>query len=146
VLKLWRGLSIGPPALRDSSLSRQGYAKNGSFTSGISKMSCVCVHNSTVGDIYGAMGELHQLGEVSLVPSGGQPAKPQGWQAGWSGHHQLSPPPWPSTPRVDTCSRSRGPNRHKTWPPGQGDWSAGPGVLSAWGLAHSLHVSNTPPW
>jgi hypothetical protein len=29
------------------------------------------------------------------VPSGGRPVKPRGRPAGWSGLHQLSPPPWP---------------------------------------------------
>jgi hypothetical protein len=64
------------------------------------------------------MGELHRLGEVGLVPSGGRPT-------GWSGLHLLSPPPWPSTPRVDTCPRNRRPNRHITWPVSQGVWPAG---------------------
>jgi hypothetical protein len=35
------------------------------------------------------MGELHRLGEVGLVPSGGQSAKPHGQPAGWSGLHRL---------------------------------------------------------
>jgi hypothetical protein len=44
--------------------------------------------------------------------------------------HQLTPPPWPSTPFVDMCPGSCGPNHHKTWPVGQGvwpsDWPLGP--------------------
>jgi hypothetical protein len=66
-----------------------------------------------------AMGELHRLGEVGLAPSGGRPAKPHGRSAGWSGLHQLSPQPCPSTPCVDTCPQSHRPNRHKTWPTGR---------------------------
>jgi hypothetical protein len=62
-------------------------------------------------------GELHQLEKVDLVPSGGRPA-------GWSGLHRLSPPPRPSTPRVDLCPRSYGPNRHKTWLADQEVWTA----------------------
>jgi hypothetical protein len=79
----------------------------------------VCPLISSVGGrgIYRAVGELHRLGEVGLAPSGGRPA-------GWSSLHQLSPPPWPSTLHVDTCPRSRGPNRHKTWPAGYGVWPA----------------------
>jgi hypothetical protein len=67
------------------------------------------------GGIYRVVGELHQLGEVGMAPSGG-------WSVGWSSLHRLSPPPWPSTPRVDTCPRSHGPNRHKTWQVDQGVW------------------------
>jgi hypothetical protein len=63
----------------------------------------VCVLIFTVGGIYRAVAELHLLGEVGLAPSGGRSAKPRDWPAGWSGFHRLSPPPWPSTPRVDTC-------------------------------------------
>jgi hypothetical protein len=48
-----------------------------------------------------------------------------GRPVGWSGLHRLSPPPWPSTPHVDTCPRSHGPNQHKTWSVGQGVWPAG---------------------
>jgi hypothetical protein len=78
----------------------------------------VCLLISTVGGgIYRVMGALHRLGDVGLVPSGGRPV-------GWSGLHQLSPPPWPSTPHVDMCPQSRGPNRHKTLPAGQGVWPA----------------------
>jgi hypothetical protein len=55
------------------------------------------------------MVELHRLGEVSLAPSGGR-------LTGWSGLHRLSTLPWPSTPRVDTCTGSRELIRHKTWP------------------------------
>jgi hypothetical protein len=76
------------------------------------------------------MGELHRLGEVSLAPSGGRPAIPRGQPDVWSGLHQLSPLPWPSTPRVDMCPRSHGPNRHKTWLTSHGvwptDWPLGP--------------------
>jgi hypothetical protein len=36
----------------------------------------------------------------------------------WNGFHYLSPSPWPSSSRVDMCSRSHGPNRLKTWPAG----------------------------
>jgi hypothetical protein len=38
--------------------------------------------------------------------------------------HRLYPLPWPSTPHVDTCPQSRGPNPHKTWPANQGVWPA----------------------
>jgi hypothetical protein len=55
------------------------------------------------GVIYRVVGELHRLGEVGLAPSGGR-------AAGSSGLHQLSPLPWPSTPCVDMCPQSRGPN------------------------------------
>jgi hypothetical protein len=68
----------------------------------------VCLLFFTIRGIYRDVGELHLLGEGGLAPSGGRAA----W---WSGLHRLSPSPWPSTPRVDTCPRSRGPNQHKTW-------------------------------
>jgi hypothetical protein len=87
-----------------------------------SPKSSVCVLISTTRSIYRAVGEPHQLGEVGLVPSGGRLAKPRDRPAGWSGLHQLFPPPWPSTPHVDTCPQSHGSCRHKTWPTGQGVW------------------------
>jgi hypothetical protein len=130
MLELQGGLPTGLEALRPSEPRYSPdkatpiyYTKNGSFASGSSKMWCVSSHfHRRGGGICRAVGELHRLGEVSLAPSGGRSAK-------WSGLHRLSPPPWPSTPRVDMCPRSHGPNRHKTWP---------------WGLAHLVHVSNIP--
>jgi hypothetical protein len=140
------GLPIGREALRPSEphhspdkATPRYYSKNESFTSGISKIWCVSSYFHYRWGIYRVVGELHQLGEVNLAPSGGQPVKPRGQPTGWSGLHQLSPLLWPSTPRVDMCPRSRGPNRHNTWP-------AGLWALSAWGLAHLVHVSNTPSW
>jgi hypothetical protein len=76
----------------------------------------VCILISTIGGIYRAMEELHFLGEVDLAPSGGRSAKPRGQSIRWSGLHRLSLLPWPPTPHVYMCPRSRGPNRHKTWP------------------------------
>jgi hypothetical protein len=63
----------------------------------------VCLLIPTVKGIYTVVAELHRLGEVGLAPSGGRLAKPGGGPAGSSGLHRLSPPPWPSTPHVDTC-------------------------------------------
>jgi hypothetical protein len=70
-----------------------------------------------------------------------------GWPTGWSGLHRLSPLPWPSSPCVDTCPRSRGQTVIKHGRPAKEfGWPAGLWALSAWGLDHSVHVSNTPPW
>jgi hypothetical protein len=90
---------------------------------------------STVWGIYRVVGELHRLGEVGLAPSGGRSAKPHDRSVGWSGIHQLSPPPWLSS-HVDTCPWSHSPNRQKTWP---ASWPLVPFSL---GLAQSVHVLN----
>jgi hypothetical protein len=47
----------------------------------------VCVDFHRERDIYGGEWDLHRLGEVSLVPGGGQAAKPRGQPAEWSGFH-----------------------------------------------------------
>jgi hypothetical protein len=67
------------------------YTKNENFASESPKCS-LCSHFLFRGGIYRAVRELHRLGEVGLVPSGGRPAKPRARPAGWSGLHRLSPP------------------------------------------------------
>jgi hypothetical protein len=73
-----------------------------------------------------------------LAPGGGWLAKPRGWPAEWSTLHRLSPPTWASPPRVD-CGK-QGAGRIASNP----GWPADPWAHSAWGLAHLVHVSNTP--
>jgi hypothetical protein len=130
-LELWAGLPIGREALQpleprhfpDKTMPIY-YTKNGSFVSGISKMWCVFSF-PPLGGIYITVEELHRLREVSLAPSGGRPAKPCGQRARYSSLHWLSPLPWPSTPHVDTCPRSRRPTWDKKYQAGQGGWSVG---------------------
>jgi hypothetical protein len=80
MLELRGGLQTGRQALWPSEprhspnkATPSYYTKNESFASGISKMWCVFSF-PPLGGIYRAMGELHRLGEFSLVPSGGRPA------------------------------------------------------------------------
>jgi hypothetical protein len=47
----------------------------------------VCVDFHYEGGIYRGKWDLHRLGEVGLVPSGGRAAKPRGRSAEWSGFH-----------------------------------------------------------
>jgi hypothetical protein len=63
------------------------------------KMSTVCQLSPRRG-IYRGEWDLHQLGEVGLVPCGGLAAKPRGRLARRSGLHRLSPPTQVSPPRV----------------------------------------------
>jgi hypothetical protein len=58
------------------------------------------------------------------------------WPAGWVERPPLT---WAFPPHVDAWQPRLGPNRLKPRP-------AGPFAHSAWGLAHLVHVSNTPPW
>jgi hypothetical protein len=130
-LELREGLPTGREAFRPSEpphspakATPSYYTKNESLQ--VKSPKCgMCILISTIGGIYRVMRELHRLGEVGLTPRGGRPTKPRGWPAMWSSLHQLSPPPWPSTPLVDRCPQSRSPNRHKTWPAGQGVWPVG---------------------
>jgi hypothetical protein len=71
------------------------------------------------GDIYRGEWDLHQLGEVGLVPGGGRAAKPRGMFARWSRLHRLSPPTRASVPHVDVWQPRIGPNRLKSWPTGR---------------------------
>jgi hypothetical protein len=72
------------------------------------------------GGIYRGEWDLHRLGEVSLVPGGGQAAKPHGQPTVWSGLHRLSPSTRPSPPRVDAWQPRLGLNYLIPWPAGQG--------------------------
>jgi hypothetical protein len=83
------GLRPSEPYHSPNKVMPSYYTKSESFASGISKMWCVCLLTSTIGGIYRAVGELHRLGEVRLVPSGGRSAKPHGWPVRWSGLHRL---------------------------------------------------------
>jgi hypothetical protein len=57
----------------------------------------------------------------------------------------LSPPTRASPPRVDMWQARLELNRLKAWPAGQGVGLAGqPFAHLSWGLAHLLHMSNTP--
>jgi hypothetical protein len=93
----------------------------------------VCLLIFTVGGIYRAMGELHRHGEINLAPSGGRPAS-----------LVERPPPTFSTALAFSTSC-----RHVfSKPPAKPTQNMAnrPRSLSAWGLAHSVHVSNTPLW
>jgi hypothetical protein len=71
-----------------------------------------------------------------LAPGGGRPA----------GRVERSPPTRASSPHVDVWQQRCMPNHLKSWSAGLGVGAAGPWAQSAWGLAHLVHVSITPPW
>jgi hypothetical protein len=79
MLELGGGLPTGREALQPSEphhspdkATPSYYTKNENVASGISKLWCVSSHFHHRGGIYRAVGEMHQLGEVSLAPSGGR--------------------------------------------------------------------------
>jgi hypothetical protein len=96
----------------------------------------VCLLISTVGGIYCAVGELHHLGEVGLVPNGGWPVG----EASTNFLLRLS-----LLLLVWTCVlKAMGQTDIKHGRPAKEFcWPAGPWALPAWGLYHSVHVSNT---
>jgi hypothetical protein len=79
-----------------------------------------CNFHQRGGGICRAVGELHRLGEVGLVPGGGRAAKPCGRPAEWSSFHRLSPPTRASPPHVDVWQPSFRSNHRKSWPADQG--------------------------
>jgi hypothetical protein len=114
----WEALQPLEPHHSPENATPSYYTKNESFASGISKMLCVSSHFHHRGLFIGtwlSSTDLEKLVRCQVVV--GRPV-------GWSHLHQHSSLPWPATPRVDTCHQNHGPNRHKTWPAGQGVWLA----------------------
>jgi hypothetical protein len=101
----------------------------------------MCVLISTVGGVFieswGSSTDLEKSVWHQVVAG----------RQGGAALHRLSLPPWHSTPHVDSVLKAAGQTdiKHGRSAKEFGR-SVGPGPLSAWGLTHSLHVSNAFPW
>jgi hypothetical protein len=151
VLELRGGLPIGQEALWPSEPHHSPdkarpsyYTKNESFASGISKMWCVSSHFHCRGVFIGPWGSSTDLeNSVWCQVVAGRPSHMAGRPGGAASTNFLHRP---SLLLLVCVLKAVGQtNKKHSRPAKEFGQPTGPGALLAWGLAHSVHVSNTPP-